>query len=481
MEFMDDAQQIAGFRSLLAERIGNQRYELWFGGQTRLSCSGNVLTVGITSAFIRDWIRQHFIQELKVTSTAIFGRQLKVAFEVDGSLLLDGTATSVPAGNAVTVASPRPQPAKKPPKIPRGISEPLRPHRTPRQAGRCDDQLSFDSIVVGNGNRFAVNSAQMISQGLHQASPVLFWGPTGVGKTHLLRAVRGSYRQTYTKTRALYLTAEQFTTGFIEALRGSGLANFRQKCRGADLLLLDDVHFLAGKRATLEELFHTIDSLTAANRKVVLSSNRPLGELQTLGGELVSRLSAGAVCEIGPPDYAMRRQILRKQCEAMSFPLEWGLLEIIATQVTTGARELQGALNRIQLTSEVDDQPVCRAMVDDILEDLAQQNTRMVRLNDIQKAVCDVFGVEATGLRSEGKTRALSEPRMLAMWLARKYTRAPWSEIGQFFGRRSHSTVISAHRRVERLMSRQETVAVSDRTCRVEDAIRRIELALRTA
>jgi chromosomal replication initiator protein len=197
--------------------------------------------------------------------------------------------------------------------------------------------------------------------------------------------------------------------------------------------------------------------------------------------ELVSRLSAGAICEIGPPDYAMRRQILRQQCEAMSFPLESGLLEAIATQVTAGARELQGALNRIQLTSQVHKQAACRAMVDEVLNDLTQQNTRTVRLNDIQKAICDVFGVEPAGLRSEVKARALTEPRMLAMWLARKYTRAPWSEIGQFFGRRSHSTVISAHRRVERLMNQQGTVAVSDKTCRVEDAIRRVEVALRTA
>ena len=157
------------------------------------------------------------------------------------------------------------------------------------------------------------------------------------------------------------------------------------------------------------------------------------------------------------------------------------LLETIATQVTAGARELQGALNRIQLTSQVQEQVASQEMVDEVLSDLTQQNTRAVRLNDIQKAVCDVFGVEAAGLRSEVKARSLTEPRMLAMWLARKYTRAPWSEIGQFFGRRSHSTVISAHRRVERLMTQQATMAVSDKTCRVEDAIRRVELALRTA
>jgi chromosomal replication initiator protein len=480
MEFMDDAQQIAGFRSLLAKQIGNQRYELWFGGQTRLSCSGNVLTIGITSAFIRDWIRQHFIEELKATCTTVFGRQIKLAFEVDGSLLLEpnGNAAPVTGDDGLPLKSSQTSAIRK---TTEDTRNPPRPRRSPPRGGAVDDHLSFDSVVVGNGNRFAVSSAQMISQGLHQASPVLFWGPTGVGKTHLLRAVRRSYRQTYAKARAVYLTAEQFTTGFIEALRNSGLANFRQKCRGADLFLLDDIHFLSGKRATVEELFHTLDSLITGGRKVVLASNRPLGELQPLGMELVSRLSAGAVCEIGPPDYAMRRQILRQQCEKISFPLAEELLETIATQVTAGARELQGALNRIQLTSQVQEQVACRAMVDEVLNDLTQQNTRAVRLNDIQKAVCDVFGIEAAGLRSDVKARALTEPRMLAMWLARKYTRAPWREIGQFFGRRSHSTVISAHRRVERLMSQQGTVAVSDKTCRVEDAIRRVELALRTA
>ena len=157
------------------------------------------------------------------------------------------------------------------------------------------------------------------------------------------------------------------------------------------------------------------------------------------------------------------------------------VLRMVATQITAGARELRGALHRLQAMSQAHEQPITRELADRALADLARHRTRTVRLADVQKAVCDVFGVEPAQLRSDRKGRSVSEPRMLAMWLARKYTRAAWSEIGEFFGRRSHSTVISAHRRVEKLISTQAEIGVHDRPCSVEEAIRRLEKALRTA
>ena len=279
----------------------------------------------------------------------------------------------------------------------------------------------------------------------------------------------------------IYLTAEQFTTGFVEALRGSGLPSFRQKCRGADLLLLDDMHFLVGKRATLEELLHTIDSLAADGRRLVLASDRPLGALQALGAELVSRLAGGMACEIRPPEFTTRVEMLRAQCVLLELDLGDAMIEAVASQVTAGARQLRGALNRLQVTSLAHDKPLTMPMVSAALSEFTQQSTCPVRLADIQRAVCDVFGVEPAGLRSDRKHRSVSEPRMLAMWLARKYTRAPWSEIGEFFGRRSHSTVISAHRRVEALMSSEGAVEIADQSCRVDEAIRQVEAVLRRA
>jgi chromosomal replication initiator protein len=279
----------------------------------------------------------------------------------------------------------------------------------------------------------------------------------------------------------VYLSAEQFTTGFVEALRGSGLPSFRQKCRGANLLAIDDLQFFVGKARTLEELQYTVDTLLADGRQLVLASDRSLGELRSLGPELSSRLAGGLVCQIEPPEFATRLGILRRLRDELRLVAEEDVLARVAGQITAGARELRGALHRLQAMSAAFGEPITMDMADAALRELARQCTRPVRLADVEHAVCDVFGVEPAQLRSERKGRNVSEPRMLAMWLARKYTRAAWSEIGQFFGRRSHSTVIAAHRRVERMISAQGEIGLGDRPCRVEEAIRRLETALRTA
>jgi chromosomal replication initiator protein len=259
------------------------------------------------------------------------------------------------------------------------------------------------------------------------------------------------------------------------------LPSFRQKCRGVDLLLIDDLQFFVGKERTLEELQYTIDTLLAGGRQIVLASDRPLAELRALGPELLSRLAGGLICQIEPPEYAARLEIARRFALQIDLAVSEEVLATVAAQFNAGARELRGALHRLQAISMAFDEPISREVAQSAISDLARHSARSVRLADVQKAVCDVFGVEPAQLRSERKGREISDPRILAMWLARKYTRAPWSEIAHFFGRRSHSTVISAHRRVEKMISLHEHVGLSDRECGVEEAIRKLENALRTA
>jgi chromosomal replication initiator protein len=486
---MDDVQRIARVEAALAERIGRQRFDLWFGRQTQIRIDDACLVIRVASTFLRDWIRRNFCDDLRACCAVEFNCNATIEFEVDASLLLSAAGSRT--ANCQPAAEPNACQADTP-VAPRIYASPVLSVESDSAiatpAGGASSRgignhktMTFESLVVGRSNKFASHAAEMVSGGLHQASTVLFWGPTGVGKTHLLRGIQSAYRRMRPQGRAIYITAEQFTGGFVDAVRGSGLPIFRQKSRGADLLLLDDVHFFAGKRATLEELLYTIDALTSAGRRLVLASDRPLGQLHALGAELVSRLSAGAVCEIEPPDFSMRVEIVGQLARSLGMPLDDALLQSIATQVTGGARELQGALHRLELTAATTGQPLDQPLVDQALGDIALQHARPVKLADIQSAVCDVFGVDAGGLRSESKLRSLTEPRMLAMWLARRYTRAPWSEIGEFFGGRTHSTVIAAHRRMQRLMSEHGTVGLADRSCSVEDAIRRVETALRRA
>lgn len=474
----EDTQITADLRAQLAARIGPQRYELWFGTHTEFCVGERSLTVRADCPFVRDWLRQHFAEDVRASAAAAFGRELAVEFD------LGAARPSKTIDRSSRRASARPAPAQShhaastdAPAAPAHVNG--NGSATPPE--RLNASASFDEFVVGPSNQYAYQSALLTSQRLQQASPVVFIGPTGVGKTHLLRAVHRECRRRQPRARSVYLTAEQFTTSFVEALRGSGLPSFRQKCRGADLLVIDDLQFFAGKRVTLDELLHTVDELLSDGRQLVLAADRGLPELRALGPELTSRLAGGLTCEIGRPEFATRAEIVRRLSRQMQLDLDDQVHTLVATQITSGARELRGALHRLQATGFALGRAVDRELAETALAELVRQSSRTVRLPDVQQVICDVFGVEPGELRSQRKGRSISAPRMLAMWLARKYTRSPWSEIGQFFGRRSHSTVISAHRRVESLIAEHAEIDLRDRRFGVEEAIRRLETALRTA
>lgn len=487
---MEDSEVVAELRTRLAERIGQQRYEVWFSRQTSFRLREGGLTVVAASRFTCDWLRRNFAEVVRAVCVAVMGGVVGVEFEVDESLAEPRSKNREPRrlmerSESTCVAEPP------------GVTEPISPSRGASNRGavaaerlngkgvvskisiRHEPKLS--ELVVGASNEYAFRAAEITVHGLQQASPVTFSGPTGVGKTHLLRAIRAEYRHARPRARAVYLTAEQFLSSFVEALRGAGMPSFRQKCRGADLLLLDDIQFLARGRASLDEFLHTVDVLLSEGRQIVLASDRSLAELHPLGKEMVSRLASGLFCNMQLPDFTMRCEIVRRLAQEMRLELAAEVAEFIATQINAGARELRGALHRLQAISLAFSQPISPSLAQTALADLGQLSTRHVRLADVEQAVCSVFGVEREQLRSQRKSRAIQEPRMLAMWLARRYTRAAWSEIGEFFGRRSHSTVISAHRRVEELIRSKAEIGLSRETCKVEEAIRRVEAALRTA
>lgn len=483
---MEDAEIVAALPAQLRERIGQERFTLWFDGHTKFALCGDRLTVYAASPFTRDWLRRKFAGDLRACCRAMAAIDVHVEFDVDTSLASTCAEKEVAACNGEVAT--RHQAAGQLP-----VAEKVRARGALQRADSSAHGIgnhnvaarrpepSLAALVVGNSNDCAFKAAELVARRRQQASPVLLYGPTGVGKTHLLRAVRAEHRRAHPTARAVYLTAEQFTSGFVDALRGSGLPSFRQKCRGADLFLLDDLQFFAGKRASRDELLHTMDTLQAEGRQLMVAADRGPAELQMLGREVVSRLSAGLYCQIEPPDYAMRMEMVRSLALELRLAIDDEVASLVATEITATARELRGALYRLQAVSATLGKPIGRELAAQSLVELAQQSTPVVRLSDVEQAVCDVFGVERNDLRSDRKSRSIHEPRMLAMWLARKYTRAPWSEIGQFFGRRAHSTVIAAHRRVEKLIQSEGQIGLANQSCAVEDAIRRLETAIRTA
>lgn len=471
---MEDSQVAAALSTQLAERIGASRYQMWFTSQAQLRVEGGCLTVLATSKFVLDWVRTYFADDIRDCWSAIVGDAGTVEFEINAAPLKNGDDRA-----EVAPAKPKKRAAVRAQKV--AETNAVAPEAVSADPASLRRNASLAGYVVGASNEYAFRAAELTSRGRQQASPLLFCGTTGVGKTHLLRGIQQEYRRHHPRAISLYLTAEQFTTNYVEAVRGSGLPSFRQKCRGVQLLAIDDLQFFLGKRRTLEELLYTLDTLMGEGRQIVLASDRNLAELRMLGPELISRLSGGLVCEMESPEYSTRLGIVRQLCIEADVTIDDDAAALIATQITTGARELRGALHRIQAMSAAFNEPINKALVARALAELARHSTRTVRLSDVQKVVCDAFGVEPAQLRSDRKGRSVSEPRMVAMWLARKYTRAPWSEIGQFFGRQSHSTVISAHRRVEKLIAQQGQIGMADQSCHVDEAIRRLETALRTA
>lgn len=468
----EDTQSIDAVRELLRSRIGPPRFDLWFAEATQLRWLGSDgLVVEANTVLLRDWLIREFSDLVKSVASEIRNRKVEVRFE---------------AAAESSESAPTAPPAKQL-SLPLVESFPLvncQSHETPpepEKAAVLADELNFMSFVEGTSNRSALTAVRACAHRGQIAPLVFLWGPNGVGKTHLLRAARAEFRQRHRRGRALYLTAEQFTTGFVEAIHGRGLPSFRQKHRGVDLLLLDDVHFLAGKKATLEEFQYTLDTLAAAGGQAVLASNRGPAALFELGPEITSRFSAGITCELQWPELNVRLGILRSLCARQQLELPDEVLRTLAAGISLGARELAGALNRLRVLHEVFAEPLERPLAERVVSEINHQCTRPVKFDDIQKAVCDVFGLEPKNLKSTKRGKAVSEPRMLAMWLARKYTRAAWSEIGDYFGRRSHSTVISAHRRVEKLLGRNARVHTTVGDCEMEEAVRRVENALRTA
>lgn len=339
----------------------------------------------------------------------------------------------------------------------------------------------LDSFVEGDGNRIALSAAKSVLPRLGKMSPLVFSGPPGCGKTHLLEGIWSHARHHSSLKRVVYLTAEQFTTHFVEALRGSGLPSFRKKYRDVELLLIDDIQFFAGKQSTLTELLYTIETLLREGRQLVLAADRPLSQLRMLGADVVNRLGGGLVCTIDPADFGTRRGILERLAIERSVVVPSDVLDWLAASLEGDARLLSGAMNRLAATAEMSQKALTLESAEAALSDLLGASRRAVRMNDIVGAVCNMFGLEPDSLQSSSKSPAISHPRMLAMWLARKYTRAALSEIGRNFGRRSHTTVLSAQSKVTRWLAEGKRVSLSHGDCTVEDALRRLESQLRAS
>ena len=340
--------------------------------------------------------------------------------------------------------------------------------------------VTWDSFVVGPSNRLAVRAAELAIHHTGQISPIYIFGPTSVGKTLLLEMIKSGARGNSQTKPLVMMTAEQFTSSFIDGLK-QGMPLFRNKFRGISALLIDDIHFFAGKESTQTEFHRTLDQLKTQGVQIVLTGDRPLNRLaDLLKPEIIARLEAGMTCEIKPADKEMLLAIFKQMAVSRNLAISDDVSKYVVSQLATHARQLAGAINRLHAAKLTTNRPVTLETADNILEDMIRNHRRCVKLKDIEKAVCETMQLNNQVLQSKSRTKQATQPRMLAMWLARKYTRSALSEIGKFFGNRSHSTVVSAQKKVDQWLKESPDFGLAESSLTVAEAIQKVERLLQT-
>ncbi len=329
----------------------------------------------------------------------------------------------------------------------------------PTSGNGLNPRNTFESFVVGTSNQFAHAACSAVAAGPGKTyNPLFIYSGVGLGKTHLMHAIGHQIMASKKNAKVLYITSEHFTNEFIEAIKAGTLPKFRKRYRQAEVLLIDDIQFLAGKERSQEEFFHTFNALFDGHKQIVLSSDRPPSEIASLESRLVSRFEWGLTAEMQPPDVETRTAILRKKSESMQIKLAPDVITFLAERVRSNVRRLEGALMRVASYASLSEGKMpTQEKIEMLLKDILQEEARReVTIEEIQRRVADHFDIRLADMSSKRRPANIAFPRQVAMYLSRELTRSSLSEIGEAFGGRDHGTVLHAHRQVRDKISRDE-------------------------
>lgn len=437
----DDGEMLARawtiVRAHLRDSAGARLFDQWLKPMAlRDGGDGDTVRLTLPSAFMTNWVRNHYADRLLQEFRALVPDVRSVSIE---------TAASTPVPALSVAAIPAAPAASEPPSAERPAFDP---------------RFTFDRFVVDGSNRVACNAALALAEpGPPRFSPLFLHSGTGQGKSHLMHAIGAAYLAKVPNARVLLMSAERFMFDFVSALRTRETHAFKARLRAADLLLVDDLQFIAGKDATQEEFFHTINEVMGANHRLVISADRCPTGLEGVETRITSRLACGLVADIKTPDLALRRAVLlRKLADMPGARVPEDVLDLLAHRITANIRDLEGALNRVvayaQLTGEAIDMDFAVATLGDSLRGAE----RRVTIDEIQRAVSAHFELKPLDLVSARRAVVVARPRQIAMYLAKRLTTRSLPEIGRKFGGRDHSTVIHAVRRIEDLRDKDREV-----------------------
>jgi chromosomal replication initiator protein len=423
-------------REELIKRVGKNNYVTWIEPLKLSLLKNGVARFEVPTIFFGDWVQRNYADHIRTQLATAGALVERVEFAVGAE------------------AMPRAPTAKAAPKPTR-----VRPSDDDLPGAPLDARFTFDSFVVGKPNELAHAAARRVAEGGPVTfNPLFLYGGVGLGKTHLMHAIAHELQAGHPELRVLYLSAEQFMYRFVQALRERQIMDFKELFRSVDVLMVDDVQFIAGKDSTQEEFFHTFNALVDANKQIVISADRAPGEIKDLEDRIKSRLQCGLVVDLHPTDYELRLGILQQKVDYYrsqyrGLVLADGVLEFLAHRITTNVRVLEGALTRLFAFASLVGREITLDLAQDCLADILRSSDRKLTIEEIQRKVAEHYNIRLSDMIGPKRLRTIARPRQVAMYLAKQLTLRSLPEIGRRFGGRDHTTIMHGVRKIEELMA----------------------------
>ena len=434
----DAAAAWESIRALLRAEFGTRTFDSWLKPVEFVGIDGHEVTLALPTHFMCDWIKNHFFDRLR-------GLWMAQVPQVRSIRLI--VSPTIRGAERPAAADGEAQPEFQMP-------ETASVSNTAAAIGvALEERYNFDSFVVGKSNELAYNAARTLAEGGPLTfNPLFLHGTTGLGKTHLMHAIGWEVRARNPRAQVAYMSAEKFMVEFLGALRNKDTIAFKQRLRSVDLLMIDDVQFIAGKDSTQEEFFHTMNEIITAGRRLVITSDRAPQDLDGIAPRILSRLSWGLVADINAADFELRFNIIETKLAALpAVDMPRNVVEFLARRVTSSIRELEGALNRIAAYAMMTGRAIDVAFVEEVLANVLRANQRRITIDEIQAQVAEHYRIRKAEMTSARRAREVARPRQVAMYLSKQLTPKSLPDIGRRFGGRDHTTVIHAVRQIEKL------------------------------
>jgi chromosomal replication initiator protein len=423
--------------SALRDELGEGVFDRWFSTSRLAALDSKSLTLAVPNSIYQVWIESNYAAQVQAALLSVLGSKRKLNFVVDGSAS-SSRATAEPVATA---------------------NEPEADEVRPDAHG-LNPRYLFDSFVVGTNSEFAHAASLAVAKSPSRTyNPLFIHGGVGLGKTHLLHAIGHHIARSKRGAKVAYVRSETFTNDFIQAIQTNSLVKFRKRYRQADVLLIDDIQFLAGKERSQEEFFHTFNSLFEGRKQIVLSSDQPPSEIAQLEQRLVSRFEWGLTAELQPPDMETRLAILRKKADGLKVTLPDHVFDYLAHRIKSNVRRLEGALLRVASFASLSGRPLSDESVEHLLRDILQEEARRtVNIDQVQRKVAEHYDVRLADMTSKRRPANIAFPRQVAMFISRRLTKCSLQDIGEAFGGKDHGTVIHACKTVQNRMDKEESL-----------------------